>query len=114
MRVEYYGAAFAYLEQHVAADEPVAYFFSDRSYHFYGTGLRRPVHYLPPPPEGPTHAWFEQLRAAGIRTVIVGSYGASKPEQSIVDALAQPTGELVRVFGKGRADEISIYRFADM
>ena len=110
MRVEYYGSAFAYLEQHVGEDEPVAYFLSDRSYHFYGTSLRRPVRYMPPPPEGPTRAWFDELRAAGIRAVIVGSYDDSDAARAVVNALVPPAGELVPVFGKGRADEVSVYR----
>jgi hypothetical protein len=57
------------------------------------------------------------VHAAGASTVRHSDSGLSSTVvstiENVVDALAQPTGELVRVFGKGRADEISIYRFAE-
>ena len=111
MRLEYYGPAFGYIDQNIGEDEPVGYLLSERSYFFYGTRLRRKVRYVPFPDQGPTRDWFEQLRAAGIRAVIVGPYNGQENRQAVA-RLPVPQGELVAVFGHGQPGEITVYRFA--
>ena len=63
------------------------------------------------PPEGPTAAWFEQLRGGGIRAVIIGPYERSPDRQAFVDRLRTPHGELVPVFGDGQPGAITVYRW---
>jgi hypothetical protein len=113
-RAAIYGPGFAYIEQNIGEDEPVGYLLSDRSYYFYGTQLRRRVHYVPLSDGGPTAAWFEALRAKGIRAVIVGPYeGGDDGIRRTVAGLRAPHGELVAVFGQGRPGEITVYRWSE-
>lgn len=106
-----YGSFYAYLEQQVSPNEPVAYLLSERSYLFYGRHLARSLLYAPLAAEQRVEDWAAPLRERGIRIVAVGPCdGDDAAARTTLDRLRAPAGPLVAVSGSDALGKIQLFR----
>jgi hypothetical protein len=111
-RIEFYGPTYEYLDNEIGDQEVVGFLFGARSYHLYGTKLKRRVHHVPLDSRS-VEAWVADVRRRGITLVAIGPGFGREAEKEAVRRLEAPRGPLLHLFGTRQAGTITLYRIAE-
>lgn len=109
-RTELYHGIYEYVDKNTAPDERIGFFFSSRSYLFYGKNLNTEVLYVPFKSDVMAD-WIANLRQNKVGMVAIGPL-TKTDEQTVKNLswMASSQGPLQSVFGKDFLTEPVLYR----
>jgi uncharacterized membrane protein YozB (DUF420 family) len=109
-RTELYRGIYEYTDKNTAPNDRIGFFFSSRSYLFYGKNLNREVLYVPFKSDVLSD-WIANLRQNKVGTVAIGPL-TNTDERTVKNLswLASSQGPLQPVFGKNFSTESVLYR----